>query len=596
MIYRRVRKQNIDLPRFFVSAILTHQSLLCDLSGIVVGGPDEKPVEYCDILVNGTLVAYSDFDGTFEIPVAKSAKRLVATFRDYLEEYEESTVVLPFRKGTTTFHKIHLRLEVAPIEFDAEEEKAVPIASDDVAEVIIPANSLIDKDGNPKKGKAKVKIQFNDPRNERDILESPGDFTTVDEDGEEQLLRTYGVFKIKVQDENNQNLGLTKNLHLNIDLEQLTGEKFDESTPIPHLWWLDEKTGRWVDAGELEQNKELTTRPKRRLRSRAFSGEITPENVLNAYNLDKSYDRCFAKVKTIGQGGAEPNAKVTSIFVNPRGRAIQGYLTRTTNSNGHLCISTQCNSDGYLEVEKNGLPLLPDKEEVGGLPPETGASIADTRRIKFVPGARLNNGPVYQKRQSSSCYRDSGDQSFFTFHSQDNSPAVFNQEYVPEPDYRRRFSRSRLGKRCFLKVVTTGTTRTLIKAESYSENGRIKFGEATKQTEPVNDNRNLFGACLEHRCSERDATMIRFTVLTGECQRSYVQDTLGKGRNSGLAPNVAKIVIPIGDELSGTSLGIWQWPRGSLNPQQLETSCLNSNIRNAGGIVKGFAVRFNCNN
>lgn len=554
-------------------------------------------MEYCDILVNGTVVAFSDFDGTFEIPVPKSAKRLVATFRDYMEEYEESTVVLPFRKGTTTFQKIHLRPEAPPIEFDAEEEKVVPIASDDTAEVIIPANSLIDKDGNPKKGKAKVKIQFNDPRNERDILESPGDFTTVDEDGEEQLLRTYGVFKIKVQDENNQNLGLTKNLHLNIDLEQLTGEKFDKSTPTPHLWWLDEKTGRWVDAGELKQNKELTTRPKRRLRSRAFSGEITPDNVRNAYNLDYSYDRCFAKVKAFRQDGTgEQNAKVTSIFVNPRGQAIQGYLMRTTNSNGHLCISTQCNSDGYLEVEKDGLPLLPDPNEVDDLPPERGASIADKRRIKFIPGARLNNGPVYQRSQSGSCKSESGGQNFFAFHSQDNRQAVFNQGYAAEDNFKRRYARSRDRQRCFLKVLTTGTTRTLIKAESYSQDEQTKFGEATKQTEPVNNNRNLFAACLEHRCPERDATLIRFTVLTGECQRSLVQDTLGSGRNSGqLAPNVARILTPMGDELSGTSLGIWQ-PRGDFDMQQFETTCLNSRIQIAGGVFKGFAVRFNCNN
>ena len=552
-------------------------------------------MEYCDILVNGTVVTFSDFDGTFEIPVLKSVKRLVATFRDYMEEYEESIVVLPFRKGTTTFHKIHLRPEVAPIEFNAEEEKAVPIADDEAAEVIIPANSLVDKDGNPKKGKAKVKIQFNDPRNERDILESPGDFTTVDEDGEEQLLRTYGIFKIKLQDENNQNLGLTKNLHLNIDLEQLTGETFNESTPMPHLWWLDEKTGRWVDAGELKRNKELTTRPKRRLRSRAFSGEITPENVRNAYNLDLSYDRCFAKVRAFRQDGAgEQNAKVTSIFVNPRGQAIQGYLMGTTNSNGHLCISTQCNSDGYLEVEKDGLPLLPNQMEVGRLPPQTGASIADNRRIQFIPGASLNNGPIYQRSQSGSCYSESAGQSFFAFHSQDNSQAVFNQGYVPEPNYRRRYLRSSVRERCFLNVLTTGTTRTLIKAESYSQDEQTKFGEATKQTEPVNNNPNLYATCLEHRCPERDATLIRFTVLTGECQRSLVQDTLGRGRNSGLAPNVAKILRPTGDELSGTSLGIWEL-RGNVVFQQFETSCRNSRIQIAGGAFTGFAVRFNCN-
>ncbi len=563
----------------------------------MVGGPDERPVEYCDILVNDTVVSYSDFDGTFEIPVHKSAKRLVATFRDFMEEYEESTVVLPFRKGATTFHKIHLRPEAEPVEFNAEEEKAVPIAKDEAAEVIIPANSLIDKDGNPKKGKAKVKIQFNDPRNERDILESPGDFTTVDEDGEEQLLRTYGVFKIKVQDENNQNLGLTKNLHLNIDLEKLTGETFNESTPIPHLWWLDEKTGRWVDIGELKRNRELTGRPKRRLRSRAFSGEITPENIRNAYNLDYSYDRCFAKVKAIGQGGAGiPNAKVTSIFVNPRGQAIQGYLMKTTDSNGYRCISTQCNSDGYLEVEKDGLALLPHQIEVDGLPPEVGASIADTRRIKFIPGAQLTNGPVYQKSQSGSCWSESPGQSFFSFHSHDqnNRPEVFEQEYVQlvNPASFRASSRFR---RCFVKILTSGRTSTVVMAESFSPNGRTKLGETIQQTEQVN-NGNLYAACLEYSCPLLAKTLIRFTVLTGECQRSKVQKRLDTGKNSGLAPNQERVLIPTPNSLSGSDFGIFEWLRVARQSiADFKDTCVKSNTdENAAGDLIGFAAKFNC--
>ena len=383
---------------------MTQSSFYLNIAGVVVGGPDETPVEYCDILVNDTVVTFSDFDGTFQLTVKKTTKRLVATFRDYTEEYEETTVTLPFQKSTTTFHKIHLRLEAKPIEFDPEEEKVVPLVGDAAAEVVIPANSLVDKDGNPQKGKAKVKVQFSDPRSEQDILESQGDFTTVDEDGEEQLLRTYGLFKIKVQDENNNNLGLTKDLHINIDIEQITGETFNESTPLPHLWWLDQKTGRWVDAGQLERNSESAKRKKRNLQSRAFSGVITPENVQNAYNLDLSYDRCFAKVRaTRRDGSGIPNAKVTSIFTNPRGQAIQGYLMRTTYSNGYRCISTQCNSDGYMEVEEDGKPLLPHENEVRALPPETRASIVDTRRINFNPGARPLNGPVYQKAQASSC-------------------------------------------------------------------------------------------------------------------------------------------------------------------------------------------------
>jgi len=551
-------------------------------------------VEYCDILVNGTLVAFSDFDGTFEIPVAKSAKRLVATFRDFLEEYEESTVVLPFQKGTTTFHKIHLRLEVAPIEFDAEEEKAVPIASDETAEVIIPANSLIDKDGNPKKGKAKVKVQFNDPRNERDILESPGDFTTVDEDGEEQLLRTYGLFKIKVQDENNQNLGLTKNLHINIDLEKLTGEKFDESEPMPHLWWLDEKTGRWVDAGELKRNQELKQRPKRRLRSRAFSGEITPANIGYVCNVDKIQQPCFAKVRANADEEGIEGAKVTSIFINRENSApevLQGYGSEVTNSDGYACVFTQCNSRSYLEVEKDGLPLRPN--QVDSLPPETEAAVVDKRRIKFDPGAQTNNGPVYQESERESCKRESAGQSFFSFHHQNNRPVIFTQEYIAVNDDRFRLRSSRR-RRCFVKILTSGTTTTLVKAESFSENGQTKLGETLKQTEQID---NLYAACLEYSCPRRESmTLIRFTVLTGECHRSKVQKRLDAGQDTGLAPNVERVSIPTPDVISGSAFGLFEWlsvARQSL--ENFENNCIQTPIEeNAGGELKGFAVKFNC--
>ena len=588
-------KKNLDLLRYFISAIVTNQSLLCYLSGIVVGGPDERPVEYCDIVVNGSVVAFSDFDGTFEIPVAKSAKRLVATFRDYMEEYEESTVVLPFRKGTTTFHKIHLRLEVVPIEFDPEVEKAVPIASDEVAEVIIPANSLIDKDGNPKKGKAKVKIQFNDPRNEREILESPGEFSTVDEDGEEQLLRTYGIFKVKIQDENNQNLGLTKNLHLNIDIEQLTGENFDDSEPFPHLWWLDEKTGRWVDAGELKRNEKLGKRRKRQLRLRGFSGEIEGDRVLNAYNVDIRSDQCFAKVKANGQGDAGiEGAKITSISVNLQGEVQQGYRTGLTDSDGYICIATQCNSDGYLEVEKEGLPLLPDQREVALLPPEVGASVVDNRRIKFIPGEQPNSGPVYQLNQEGTCKEK--DQRFFSFDRKDNKPN-FDQEYSQAnvlPKHKNLYRGLSRVRRCFVKIVTSGTTETLVMAESFSSDGRDeKLGEAIKETEKVD---NLYAACLEYLCSSKEGTFIRLTVLTGECQRSKVQESLDARKN--IATNVATVLIPKYGSIIGSKIGIFVWLRGlGKTLEQIKSTCVDSAIdENAyrGFDFTGFAVKFNC--
>ena len=555
-------------------------------------------MEYCYILINDTVVTYSDYDGTFEIPVPKSAKRLVVTFRDYMEEYQESTAVLSFRKGTMTFHKVHLRSEVLPIEFDAEEEKAILIASDDSVEVVIPANSLVDKNGNPKKGKAKVKIQFNDPRNRRDILESPGDFTTMDEDGEEQLLRTYGVLKVKIQDENGQNLGLIKSLQLNINIEKLTGEKFDESEPIPHLWWLDEKTGRWVDAGELKRNNELGKRRKRQLGLEEFWAEIASQTLENFINVDEIQPRCFAKVRAHSQDEGIQNAKVTGIFVNPQGEVLQGSSSQLTDSDGYACISTQCNCDGYLEVEKDGSYFFADPTEVASLPSAVGAVVEDSRRkIKFIPGVLTDNGPVYQMSQERSCRSELTDQSFFSFQSLNNLRALFEQPYNPQPDHKGRYEQSKNVRRCFVKVLTSGTTRTLVKAESYSQNEQIKYGEATKQTEPVNNmpNRNLFAVCLEHRCPERDPILVRFTVVTRNCQTSEVQNALwGKDGNTNLKQNEARVSIPNDKEKSGTDFGIFRCKSNCNDIRQLETDCQNKEIEDAGGDFEGYAVKFDC--
>lgn len=114
------------------------------------------------------------------------------------------------------------------------------------------------------------------------------------------------------------------------------------------------------------------------------------------------------------------------------------------------------------------------------------------------------------------------------------------------------------------------------------------------KTERVNS--NLYAACIEHRCPERDATLIRFTVLTGECRRSRVQDILDENRNSGLAPNVAKALTPTDDELSGNSLGMFTCRRcnsaGLIS--DFETKCLKKRIVDESR-MKFFAVKFTCN-
>ncbi len=66
----------------------------------------------------------------------------------------------------------------------------------------------------PFQGKAKLRVSLTDPRNASDLFSAPGDFTTVDQSGGVQLLKTYGILRIKVQDQDNEQLDLADNMKI----------------------------------------------------------------------------------------------------------------------------------------------------------------------------------------------------------------------------------------------------------------------------------------------------------------------------------------------------------------------------------------------
>ena len=54
-----------------------------------------------------------------------------------------------------------------------------------------------------------------------DLFSAPGDFTTVDQSGDVQPLKTYGILRIKVQDHNNEQLDLARNVKLRLDADKV---------------------------------------------------------------------------------------------------------------------------------------------------------------------------------------------------------------------------------------------------------------------------------------------------------------------------------------------------------------------------------------
>jgi len=70
-------------------------------------------------------------------------------------------------------------------------------------------------------GKAKLRVSLRDRRNSSDVFSMAGDFTTVDQSGSVQPLKTYGILQVKVQDENNEKLDLAGNMKISLDADKV---------------------------------------------------------------------------------------------------------------------------------------------------------------------------------------------------------------------------------------------------------------------------------------------------------------------------------------------------------------------------------------
>ena len=86
--------------------------------------------------------------------MADDVDRLTVTFQDPKDEFSDTTQTMPFQRGRTVVHQVLLQQEDPPVTFDSSKDLRVPLghAEDNMAELELPANNLLRKDGKPFKG------------------------------------------------------------------------------------------------------------------------------------------------------------------------------------------------------------------------------------------------------------------------------------------------------------------------------------------------------------------------------------------------------------------------------------------------------------
>ena len=484
------------------------------MQGVTVG-QDGKAAKFVDLFFNDKQVDRTDVDGMFSISVPRDTKRAIVTFKDQIfKKFEEEDKIFVLNEGQKAMYKVTLREKPKPLIFNASEPLDLPLGGnlDSFADLELPENSLLTEDGSVFRGNAKASVSVTDPRNLSDILTAPGDFTTVNEDGREELLETFGMVKLNLEDASGKPLVVSKPMKVYLDPEKLNLTVSDGDASVK-LYWLDRKTGRWREAGYFFL--EDGSKRRRRRTNRVFlAGNVTPSIAQENLNFDRPNKIVGLRVITAPKAD---NVIVTAIRKDNR-----GYVQRTIHQ-GVVCMEIWKDKDYYLQAQKDSKYYDPD-ESIKDYITHVNGSIVSTEgdgetigSFEFRSALVNTRGPIYDGYNESDkqmCEKSLNDARI----PQKGKQFVFKPHENTNPEYGLLSFKSKSqwlslsAKHCFIRVKVTGSN-ILLMATSYDTNHSNTYGFHIRTTKNASNLESF--ACLQFRCPrERDPTILLVTPMT----------------------------------------------------------------------------------
>ena len=488
------------------------------MQGVTVG-QDGKAAKFVDLFFNDKQVDRTDVDGMFSFPIPKDTRRVVVTFKDHIfNKFQEEDKIFVLSKGQHARYKVTLKEKPQPVIFDASKPANFTLGrdSDSFADLELPENSLLTEDGSVFRGNAKASVSVTDPRNLSDILTAPGDFTTVNEDSREELLETFGMVKLNLEDASGKPLVMSKPMKVYLDPEKLNLTVSDGDASVK-LYWLDRKTGRWREAGYF--SLEDGSKRRRRRTNRVFlAGTVTPSIAQENLNFDRPNRIVGLRVTTAPQAD---NVIVTAIRKDNK-----GYVQRTTYQ-GVVCMEIWKDKDYYLQAQKDSKYYDPDESIRDYIKHVNGSIVSiegDGETIgSFEFHSALVNprGPIYYDDGDGGSDRQKcemslndpnrpqkGRQFVFKPHKDSDSEYALLKVIVTTAEWisqRREY--------CFIKVKITGRN-TLFMVTSYDKNAQTVLGFHIRMPENVTSGSGSV-TCFQFRCPRANSrTVVLLTPMT----------------------------------------------------------------------------------
>lgn len=540
-----------------------------------------EPMRFGHVFMNGVRIGRTGYKGTFSVQVPPDTERLVLTFVDNMQNFINTTKVLPFNaRGGSVYHEIKLLRKKAPVTISSAETNTLELGEVEGQEAMVqlqfPPNSFYTERGDVFTGNVNASVTFLDPRDVSTAAAAQSDLNFVGNQGDVLPLRTYGMFSVDFRgEETNEPLNAGE-VKVFLDSAQV---QMPEHINSMKLWSLNPNTGLWEEEGSLAV--EQTRRGKREERTFLIGNMEIRERRL--FNLDVPENRrCYVKVRAFRSERFMPSEQVEGVVVslinmepavgfssNPR--AWGRFDSVITGPNG-ACLPAFCDEQradaysAYVMANLGGeeLEAVPSSPKLAptliGVPQpyldklNYRRSDHEDPRLKKTafsinmakPSANTAeeaNGPVYAFEKLKECEEASFSASHFRFSRvegdrYDYNTVPFNEDDPMSwtEDYLSWWPKPLEYRVCYIKVKLNSPHELNVRSRNMGGTHPKTVGQlyGLRDTRSIRDmdQANVSAVCLEFKCSgmlydqERvDRTLVK-VIPQGSCKRDHVNPML----------------------------------------------------------------------
>ncbi|WP_026972698.1 carboxypeptidase regulatory-like domain-containing protein [Aliagarivorans marinus] len=296
------------------------------LKGTVQAFYSDQPVANAQVSLyaNGSLVAQGQTNnaGDFSIEYDSAALDGRVTLSATAQGYGETAQTLSLQQLEQS---IQLRVQRAheTVSFDPNSASDLQVQGQTL--VALPASVLVDAQGNPVEGNAKVDLTVIDPRLNIELM--PGEMVTESSNGETVPIESFGAITVEFYDEQGNPLNIAEGETAQI---RIPAAGNNPPATIP-LYYFDPQTGLWVKEGEATLDNGF------------YVGDVAH---FTTWNADIEMDTVVINGCVVNSA-QEP---VAIAYITAEGITYSGWSSSYSDENGQFSIPVRRDSEVLLRA------------------------------------------------------------------------------------------------------------------------------------------------------------------------------------------------------------------------------------------------------